>query len=178
MTEDCPEKLEASTDGGTDQPLIQQQAPAAPTTSVSPANARDLLNKSVLLMDGNLRSRESRARAMRTMGLHVDCVADTQAGRVRLAAEKYNLVLVDPGRDTEAAESWVEEIRSRNSRQLVGFLVGTPLLIAKSLSGADHRVRPAPASSTAAPAEPPIAPAAVRLDFGQMIRKAEAERMP
>ncbi len=139
----------------------------APIGSAATAAALEWRKKTVLLVDSNLRSRESRAKVMRTKGVHVDCAASVDAARVRLAAEKYNLVLVDPGRDTEVAESLVQEIRSKNSRQLVGFLVGSPLFVAKSLSGANFRQRRAPAPATNQPAMADI-------DFGQRIRDAEA----
>ena len=91
--------------------------------------------KSVLLVDSNRHSRESRAKIMRTMGVRVDCAANADSARVRLASEKYNLILVDLGRNVAAAESFVSEIRTRNSHQLVGFLVGSPLFVAQSLGG-------------------------------------------
>jgi hypothetical protein len=121
--------------------------------------------KTVLLVDSNLRSRHSRAKMMRTKGVHVDCVGSAEAARVRLSAEKYNLILVDLGSDTEIAESLVREIKGKNSRQLVGFLVGSPLFIVKSLGGAHPCPRPAPAAEVKraeSPSAPPAAPSEVR----------------
>ena len=154
-------------------PVARTGAPVASSASAA-AQEWGKKAKTVLLVDSNLRSRESRARMMRTKGVHVDCAASADAARVRLGAEKYNLILVDLGRDTEIAESLVQEIRSKNSRQLVGFLVGSPLFIAKSLSGANPRPRRAPPLPVAALAEAPSEPAKAEIDFGQRIRDVEA----
>ncbi len=149
-------------------------APAGPAVS---AGSVDAGKKLILLVDSDLRSRESRAKIMRTLGLCVDCAADAGAARARLAAKTYNLVLIDLGRDATAAEALVHEIRTRNSRQLVRFLVGKPLFIATSVSGANPRPRPKPAPAPVAAAEKPRAPAAAALDFGQKIRDAEAAQL-
>lgn len=141
------------------------------------AAAIGLRSKSILLVDSNRQSRESRAKIMRTRGVRVDCAVDADAARVRLAAEKYDLILVDPGRERESAQSLVQEIRTNNARQLVGFLVGSPLFVAKSLTGGTNptpppRRRPM-ATPPAAAVETANAPAS---DFGQRIRDAEAIR--
>ena len=147
----------------------------APTGLSATAAALEWRKKTVLLVDSNLRSREARAKVMRTKGVLVDCAASADVARVRLAAEKYNLILVDLGRDTGVAESLVQEIRSKNSRQLVGFLVGSPLFVAQSLSGAGSRPRRAAAPAIVATTESPSEPAVADVDFGQRIRDAEAE---
>jgi CheY-like chemotaxis protein len=128
--------------------------------------------KSVLLLDSNLRSRESRAKIMRHKGVRVDTVATPAAARVRLAAEKYNLILVDCGRDPGTTESLVQEIKAKNSRQLVGFLVGSPLFISKTSSGDTSHRQPGPAIVTR---PQKLAPAPEARSFGQRIRDAEAE---
>ena len=133
--------------------------------------------KTILLVDSNLRSRESRAKVLRTKGVHVDSVATADAARVRLAAATYNLVLVDLGRDVESAKSLVNEIRANNSRQLVGFLVGSPLFIATSLSASNSRLYRAPAVAAAASTVKPNTPALSATDFGQKIRDAEAQKI-
>jgi CheY-like chemotaxis protein len=162
------------------QQAPQEAAPHSPASgpgeSAVPkaiADAVGLRSKSVLLVDSDRQSRESRAKVMRTRGVQVDCVANADAARVRLAAEKYDLVLVDPGRQRETAESLVLEIRANNPRLLVRFLVGSPLFVAKSLSG---RSNPhPPAASPVATAEQPSAPTGGSIDFGQRIRDTEAE---
>ena len=131
--------------------------------------------KTVLLVDSSLPSRESRAKMMRARGVRVDCVANVASARVRLAAETYNLILVDPGRNAGAAEALVQEIRVKNSRQLVRFLVGSPLFIAKSLGGRKHEAEPV--ASTAAVPDAPSTPVSTGFDFGQKIRDAEAEEI-
>jgi len=147
-------------------------------TPIGPAAVPDSFEwgkKTVLLVDSSLPSRESRAKVMRARGVRVDCVANAAAARVRLAAETYNLILVDPGRNVGAAESLVQEIRVKNSRQLVRFLVGSPLFIAKSLGG--HKHEPLPVASPAAIPEAPSAPVSTGFDFGQKIKDAEAEEI-
>jgi CheY-like chemotaxis protein len=155
------------------------QAPKAGVNigSAASTGGSEWRNKTVLLVDSNLRSRESRAKVMRTLGVRVDCAANANAARVRLAAEKYNLILVDLGRDVDSAESLVHEIRTKNSRQLVQFLVGRPLFVATSLNGSSPRPRRAAAPVTAASAEKPSTPAVSAVDFGQRIRDAEAEEI-
>lgn len=135
------------------------------------------LKKTVLLVDSDLRSREARAKAMRSLGVAVDSVACAETARVRLANEQYNLILVDLGRDNLAAESLVNEIRTRNSRQLVRFLVGRPLYVAKSLNGGNassEGYTPVPPTARRSRRKP-LTPVVSTLDFGQRIRAAEAE---
>jgi CheY-like chemotaxis protein len=161
------------------QPHHSATGPSAPGTG-EPARPAAILEgiglrkKSVLLVDSNLRSRQSRAKVMRTKGVRVDCVGNADAARVRLAAETYNLVLVDLGHDVDGAESLVHEIRTQNSRQLVGFLVGSPLFVAQSLNGSNPRPRRAPEPAIVASGEKPSTPTAAGIDFGQRIRDAEA----
>ena len=107
--------------------------PGGPSREPAAIGAPAWVRKSVLLVDSNRQTRDSRAKTMRARGIRVDCVATAASARARLAAEKYNLILVDLGRDVTAAELLVGEIRTRNSRQLVGFLVGSPMFIAQSL---------------------------------------------
>jgi len=153
--------------------------PGAPVAPRAIADAVGLRSKSILLVDSSRQSPESRAKIMRARGVQVDCVANADAARVRLAAEKYDLILVDPGRERESAESLVQEIRANNSRQLVRFLVGSPLFVAKSLTGGSNPTPPRPPRSPATPpvaeAETPNAPATRGIDFGQRIRDAEAK---
>lgn len=155
----------------------QPQAAKAgvPIGLAAAASALELRKKTVLLVDSNLRSREARAKVMRAKGVHVDCVTSADAARARLAIEKFNLILVDLGHETEVAEALVREIRSKNSRQLVGFLVGSPLFVAKSLSGSTPRPNRAPTPAMVAAAESPSGPAMADSDFGQRIRDAEAD---
>ena len=128
--------------------------------------------KTVLLVDPDRRSRESRAKVMRTLGVQVDCAANPGAARMRLANGRYNLVLVDPGDNPEAAESLVQEIKTNNSRQLVQFLIGKPLFVASSLSG--HNLRPRRRTVPAAAVVATPLPVVTEIDFGQKIRDAEA----
>jgi hypothetical protein len=111
-------------------PLLTTASSAAPAPG---AGGVSLRSKSVLLVDANAQSREARAKVMRTLGVRVETAGRAQTARARLATETYNLVLVDAGRDIAAAKSLGDEIKARNPRQLVGFLVGSPRFIATSL---------------------------------------------
>jgi CheY-like chemotaxis protein len=162
---------------GAQRPLHDHPPVSGPGEPVAPAviaEAAGLRKKSVLLVDANWQSRESRAKVMRTLGVEVDCAANADAARVRLAADKYDLILVDPGRTRETAELLVREIRTNNSRQRVGFLIGSPLYVAQSLSASPARPRRAPEPPPVASAPKPSAPATSSIDFGQRIRDAEA----
>jgi len=129
--------------------------------------------KTVLLVDSDGRSRESRARIMRTLGVIVDCAHSLRIARSRFQSGAYNLVLVDAGDDVEGAEALVQEIRSRKPRQLVAFLVGSPLFVSTSPKPRSTRETRAP---SAPPAAVPALKAASVADFGQRIRDAEAEQ--
>ena len=137
-----------------------------------------LRSKSILLVDSNRQSRESRTKMIQMRGIPVDCVVDVGAARVRLAADKYDLILVDPGRERGMAESLVQEIRANNPRQLVGFLVGSPLFITKSLTGGgphSPRQQPhTPATTMTAAAATPNPCADDGIDFQPRVRDAEA----
>jgi CheY-like chemotaxis protein len=165
---DTEQHAQSASDGQSDKTGV------ALGLSAASAGALEWRKKTVLLVDSNLRSRESRAKVMRSKGVHVDCVGSADAARVRLAADKYNLVLVDLGRDTDLAESLVQEIRGKNSRQLVGFLVGSPLFIAKSLRSAHSPGRHVPPPAVIEGGDSPSTPAATPSEFGQGIKKTEA----
>ncbi len=149
--------------------------PSSPAQAEGAAQAGKWRNKTVLLVDSDRRSREARAKTMRSMGVRVESVSTADAARARLESGSYNLVLVDPGRDVDGAESLVNGIRRANSRQVVGFLIGSPLFVATSLSARSRpgRVRaaiPIPKIAAAPPA------AASADDFGQRVKDAEAEQ--
>lgn len=134
-----------------------------------------LLKKLVLLVDVNAQTREARAKVMRTLGVTVHCASSARGARARLESGVYNLILVDLGADTEGAEALVQEIRLKAPRQLVAFLVGSPLFVATSLRGKDVRpprllrpVGPSHASEAITPAKP--------FDFGQKIKEAEGKK--
>jgi CheY-like chemotaxis protein len=129
-----------------------------------------------LLVDSNARSRESRAKVMRTLGTIVHCASNARAAHSRFEAGPYNLVLVDLGADIEGAEQLAQGIRSKKPGQLVGFLVGSPLFVAKSLKQKANRPPQVPAVS-AVPIQKTTMPARMVVDFGQKIRDAEAEQV-
>ncbi len=154
-----------------------QVDPAAPIAETAPAAApvgnMRWKDKTVLLVDSNPLSRESRAKIMRGMGVRVECAPTAQAARARLESGTYNLILVDLGTDIDGAQSLVNGIKAANSRQLVGFLVGRPLFVATSLKSKLRSRREPATASPAVAAPPPISPAD---DFGRRVRDAEAEQ--
>jgi len=136
--------------------------------------------KTVLLIDVNSHSRAARARILREMGMMVDCAATTGAGLSRLKAGHYNLVLVDVSKDRGAAESLVAEIKAGNPRQLVAFLVGSPLFVVKSLKVAGLTPRATESEAVPREAKPAAARTSarnqpLRMDFGRRVRQAQAE---
>ncbi len=172
--------LASKPDGGE---TTQPQAEVAPLTALplkavasggSKQTARKLwlMKKTVLLIDVDATTREARSKVMRTMGVTVHCAASVTGARQKLESGAYNLVLVNLGSDVEGAKSLVEEIRARNSRQLVAFLVGSPLFVAMSLDAQPSLEVRAPRIATALKPEPQSASA---FDFGQRIRDAEAQ---
>lgn len=132
--------------------------------------------KTVLLVDINAQTRDSRSKMMRRMGVIVHCAANAQSARSRYDSGSYNLVLVDLGEDVAGAERLVEEIKLRNRRQLVAFLVGRPFYVASSLSGKSvkprtNRGKPEGTVRTLS------RPAAGSIDFGEQVRRVEAARI-
>lgn len=160
---------------GNDAGLAEKTAESGePAVSKAAPRASSWQNKTVLLIDINPHTRDSRAKIMRALGVTVDCVASAETAHLRLAARKYNMVLVDLGRDINGAELLAQEIRGRNPRQLVAFLVGHPLFVSTSLKRDGMRQRPQ--GPVAAGPVQKSAPAAAPMDFGQKIRDAEAEQ--
>ncbi len=142
-----------------------------------PTDARmEWSGKTVLLVNSNLRTRESRAKVLRSKGVLVDCVPNAEAARMRLAAAQYNLILVDLGHELDVAESLVREIKTKNPRQTLGFLVGSPLFVATSLSRNRSRLRPTPASMPVR-VENAATPAVPGDDFGKRVRDAERAQL-
>ena len=152
-------------------------AETSPATSAVAAPAPEkaensfAAGKRVLLVDINPVSRDERAKMMRARGVIVECVSTAGAARSRIDAAAFHLVLLDLGRDFEAAEKLAEQIKQKNSRQRVAFLVGSPLFLATSLSA---KV-PARAKTADRPPAPPQTASSNSLAFGQRIRDAEAE---
>lgn len=144
----------------------------------------------MLLVDVNSQSRDSRARELERLGVTVHCAAGAADCREKLQTCLYNLVLVDLGRDSKGAETLVHDIKLNYPRQLVAFLVGSPLFVATSLTGQQprrarvHPVRTPTALVSpddvpqpgAASATPTAAAPAKNFDFGQRIKEAEAEQ--
>jgi CheY-like chemotaxis protein len=147
---------------------------------VSPGSAQTsrslwLMKKTVLLVDVDSATRDTRSKVMRTLGVTVHCAATVTTAWQKLDAGSYNLVLVDLGSDVERARAFVKEVRAKNPRQLVAFLVGSPLFVATSLDGRPAvSLRLVPARTE--PAQNGDSPAPV-FNFGQKIREAEAKEI-
>ena len=113
---------------------------------------------------------------MRTLGVTVHCASSARGARSRMDSGAYNLILVDLGADSDAAEALVQEIRLKHPRQLVAFLVGSPLFVAKSLR--NKGVSPSRVAQSIVPS--PVSKAMTNdkpFDFGQKIKDAEAEEV-
>lgn len=149
---------------------------AMPVSSRGTSRNLWLMKKTVLLIDVDSRTRDSRSKIMRTLGVTVHCAGSVTGARQKLESGSYNLVLVDLGSDVEGAKSLVEEIRSKNSGQLVAFLVGSPLFVAASLGDkAGSALKPVPLRNE--PVKKPEAPVPAAFDFGQKIRDAQAKEI-
>ena len=142
-----------------------------PAATAAAAEPGPRAGKQVLLVDCDFQRRESRAKVLRSFGVEVHCAASASAARMLLQGSTYDLVLLDPERDHAGAEYLARQIRSVNPRQVIGFLVGSPLFVTKSLgsNGVPLTGGKAPASTAAARGT------AKHMDFGQKIRDAEAE---
>lgn len=149
---------------------------AMPASSRGTSRTLWLMKKAVLLIDVDSATRESRSKVMRTLGVTVHCAGSVTGARQKLESGSYDLVLVDLGSDVEGAKSLAEEIRSKNSRQLVAFLVGSPLFVATSLGDKTGSV-PKPVPLQNEPVKKPEAPVSSAFDFGQKIRDAEAKEI-
>jgi CheY-like chemotaxis protein len=132
------------------------------------------MKKSVLLVDVDSATRDTRSKVMRMLGVTVHCAATVATAWQKLEAGSYNLVLVDIGSDVERARAFVEEVRARNPRQLVAFLVGSPLFVAASLDGS-HAVPLKLVPPRTRPVQNADSPAPLS-SLGQKIREAEAKQ--
>ncbi len=144
--------------------------------ATSSPGAVSLLKKVVLLVDVNPQTRESRAKVMRTLGVTVHCASSARGARSKIDSAAYNLILVDLGADSDAAEALVQEIKVKHPRQLVAFLVGSPLFVAKSLR--KKGVSPSPLAPAIVPSAGSTVMTKVKpFDFGQKIKDAEAKEV-
>jgi len=91
-----------------------------------------LMQKRILLVDSNPKTRDSRAKTLRSRGVVVHCAATGKAARTRCASTAYNMVLLDLGVNKPEAEQLAKDIRAANPRQLLRFLVGSPFYVARS----------------------------------------------
>jgi CheY-like chemotaxis protein len=174
MNEDQPEERQANP--SSEDAAVEHMTAESSDSSIPKAapRASSWQNKTVLLIDVNPHTRDSRAKIMRTLGVTVDCVANAETAQLRLATGKYNMVLMDLGRDLDGAELLAREIKTKNPRQLVAFLVGRPLLVSTTLNRVGiTRQRP---QGPVVAAQKQSAPVGATMDFGQKIRDAEAEQ--
>jgi CheY-like chemotaxis protein len=86
----------------------------------------DPLGKRVLLVDSNHALGEMRARRLRRYGIVVDAVSTIREARFCWRNRSYDLVLLAPRENPEAAIVFRREIRQQNPNQRVAFLVGPP----------------------------------------------------
>lgn len=151
-------------------------AAAVKTATLGASTANSWGKKTVLLVDLNPRTRDSRAKVMRELGATVHCAPSTLAARAQLDLGAYSLVLLDFGRDVAGAEQLAHDIRAKNPRQLVAFLVGSPLFVATTLTAKPASRPTPPAPAAAVSVRKANTRASASSDFGQQIRDAEAEQ--
>lgn len=122
--------------------------------------------KTVLLVDSDERTCESRAKVLRSLGVLVDCATTLKLALQRFNAATYKLVLID----LADGERLAREIRSLKPKQRIGFLVGSPAYVSTSPPSGVRR--PVAAAIPRTHVLQPPAP----LDFGSRVRRAEAEQ--
>ncbi len=123
-----------------------------------------LAAKTVLLVDGDERTCESRAKALRSFGVIVDCATTLKLALQLYKAGTYSLVLIDLG----DGERLAREIRSLKPKQRIGFLVGSPAYISPTPVVVPRR------PVAVVPPQPRVLQAPAPIDFGSRIRQAEA----
>ncbi|HWR15426.1 MAG TPA: hypothetical protein VN577_11405 [Terriglobales bacterium] len=134
-------------------------------TAVSAVAKQDSI-QSILLVDVHTHTRASRAQTMRNLGATVDCAPSAVSAISQFASGLYRLVLIDLGSDVPGAEQLASDIRLKRPKQLIGFLVGGPKFIVKTLT---HK-SVLPVSTRPDPEEQDAS------DFGRKIREAERLR--
>lgn len=157
------------------RPTALRVKPSSTDGSKQTARKLWLMKKTVLLIDLDSTTREARSKVMRAMGVTVHCAATMAGARQKLEAGSYDLVLLDLGPDVEAAKSLAQEVKARNSRQLVAFLVGRPLYVSMTLD--EPPVASKVRAQRMATVHKSESPAASIFDFGQKIREAETKRI-
>ncbi len=79
--------------------------------------------KSILLLDANDQSRDSRAKALRDRGLDVDCAATAEQARALWTPGSHELVLIEFRNASPAVHEFYDEVRLQRKRQKFGFYV-------------------------------------------------------
>ncbi len=171
MSEDQEGQWKASIGNPAGLEQIKAGESTTPTAAKAASQGAEWKNKAVLLVDINPATRDSRAKMLRSFGVKVQCASDAGTALLQLTSAAYNLVLVDLGRDIEGAESLALEIKTKIPRQLVAFLIGSPLYLAASprIAGTGQQ------RSSVALVKPPVVKSDTASDFGQKIKAAEAE---
>ncbi len=155
-------------DHDTETPAAESSSLAALPSAAEPAKP---WTKTILVVDANPRTRGSRVTSMSERGVTVHSAGTAAAALVRFSSGTYDLVLIDPGEDTNGANRLVQELRLRKPRQMVAFFVGGPPFVKmlptpKRASGI--RAVPDKAETQEAPV-----PRGAAFDFGEKIREAE-----
>ncbi len=84
----------------------------------------DSLGKTVLIVDGDRKPREARVHRLELYGVTVHAASSIEEARHNLRTNRYHLVLLAARENPEAAIALHREIRERNPKQRVAFLVG------------------------------------------------------
>jgi CheY-like chemotaxis protein len=91
--------------------------------------------KTILIVDVHAESRDSRSKIMRTLGVVVHSVASAETAMSRFDLRPYDLVLIDLGSNIKGAEDLAEALRAKKPGVVIGFLIGSPLFVARSFTG-------------------------------------------
>ena len=91
--------------------------------------------KTILIVDVHADSRDSRSTTMRTLGVVVHSAASAETAMSRFGLRPYDLVLIDLGSNIKGAENLAKALRAKKPCVVVGFLIGSPLFVARSFTG-------------------------------------------
>jgi hypothetical protein len=88
--------------------------------------------KSILLLDANDESRESRAKALRDRSLNVDCAATAEQARALWSPRSHELVLIEFRNASQSVHDFYHELCLQWKRQKFGFYVDRPPHLTRS----------------------------------------------
>ena len=97
---------------------------------------KDLSDRRILLIDRCQATREVRVNVLQSQGVEVHAVEDFSQARVLWQPRIYDFVLLDVRRyPAEEGLKWCEEIKDRDPKQRLAFLVGAPTYVSLKWPG-------------------------------------------